>query len=314
MTTIDEARRRSTDQILGDVMTETGNQDAKRAEAKGTPLHFDAYGGLGVHRTGEKATDDAARSEIKKTAGAKVVGGLVDHGVDKAVGALSSFGTRAALGATWQTFGSVMMLHELYYAQVEQANQRGDKQRALGASDAGVVALANALPFDDGFKAAVSRAHAGSGNAAAAMKVRLQSPEHAAELEALRGRADAGLVDGAPVARTAAKELKTVMHELQTNLATARTLHAQGRHAEAESYERASNALVDRIDVVNRRFVAQFPRAHADAAYGLGLQCALHHAVRAEMGNEDAKALDDLVQTSRARLEASERAPVQVRG
>ena len=116
------------------------------------------------------------------------------------------------------------------------------------------------------------------------------------------------MVDAAPAAKAVAKELAVLKSNVDTNLSTAKQLRAQGRDSEASSYEDAARTLVRRLDDVHRAFIAQFPNAHADAAYGLGVQYALHHALRAELGKESPLVLEDILGQARAHC------AIQVRG
>ena len=162
MTTVDEARRRSTDEILGQAMEDSGNGDGKKVSEGGRPLHFDSLGGLAMHRAANRPTDYDAGKSLAEAGMGKLAGASVDALVDKAVSGMASAGARGFAGASWQITSIGALAYHLYTEGYEKPHREKDRQLSLGASDAGVVGLAQALPFDASFKRAITTSHAGS--------------------------------------------------------------------------------------------------------------------------------------------------------
>lgn len=160
MTSIDETRRRSTDQMLADAMTEAGNDDPKRIGASGKALHYDAFSGMDAHRELRRPSDADGVWAVGKAAVGKAGSAAIDALVDKGVGALATFGGRAALGASWQVLGTATLAYELYTEGFVKPNCEKDKQLSLAASDAGVVGLVQVLEKPETFSALVARARA----------------------------------------------------------------------------------------------------------------------------------------------------------
>jgi hypothetical protein len=315
MTTVDDARRRSTDQMLSTAMEEAGNGDPKKVAEGGRPLHFDSFDGLGAHRAAQRPTNWDAGKALGEAAAGKVGGAGVDWLVDKAVGSMASAAARGAAGASWQVASIGTLAYHLYTEGYEKPHREKDLQLALGASDAGVAGLAQALPFDDDFKRAVAVAHAGSGNASAGVAATLAKPEHRAELDELTLRAERGLVDAAPLARTAAKDIASCMRGAASAMEHAKTARAKGDGIAAANFEeRASAALEHAAELEKTALAPVLSRAHGDAAYGLGVQSALHHALRVELGKETADHFGASIAKARADLAAVEPQAVRVQG
>lgn len=316
MTTIDDARRRSTDEILRAAMNEAGNGDPQKVAAGGRPLHFDAYDGLSTHREATRPSDAQARKGIEEAGVGKVVGAGVDALVDRAVGAMASSAVaRGIAGASWQALSIGPLAYHLYTEGYEKPHREKDAQLALGASDAGVAGLAQALPFSDDFKRAVAGAHAGSANAAAGVAASLAKPERRAELAELTLRAERGLVDAAPLARTAAHDIASCMRGAASAMDHAKAARARGDEVAAANFEERASAAVSHAAELEKAALAPLlGRAHADAAYGLGVQSAMHHALRVELGKQPADTFAASVAKARADLAAVEPQAVRVQG
>jgi hypothetical protein len=315
MTTIDQARRRSTDEILNAAMEESGNADPRKVAEGGRPLHYDSLDGLAVHRGATRPTNGDAGLQTLETGAGEVGGVGVDTLVDKAVGAMASAAARGAAGAAWQAVSLGTLAYHLYADGYEKPHREKDRQLALGASDAGVNGLAQALPFDESFKRAVSAAHGGSGNAAAGVASRLAQPEHRAELAELHLRAERGLVDAAPLARAAAHDIAACVRGAASASSHAKTARASGDLVAATHFEeRASQALAHAAGLEKSALAPLLARAHADAAYGLGVQSAMHHALRVELGNEPFEHFAAAVARARADVAAASPGPFTVKG
>lgn len=315
MTTIDEARRRSTDQTLADAMTEAGNGDPKRIGASGKALHYDAFSGMDAHRELQRPSNADGAWAVGKAAVGKAGSAAIDALVDRGVGALATFGGRAALGAAWQVLGTATLAYELYTEGFVKPNCEKDKQLSLAASDAGVVGLAQVLPFDADFKTAVTRAHGGSSSAAASMAATLMKPEHRTELTELSFRSEKGLLDAAPLARSAAHDIASCMRGAKDALGHAKEARARGDGVAAENFEeRAREAVAHAAALEKSALATIFARAKTDAAYGLGVQCAMHHALRVEMGLEEPGAFAALLARARADVTALDPSTLTVRG
>lgn len=316
MTTVDEARRRSTDDMLAGALEEAGNHDAQKVAAGGRPLHFDAYSGLATHREALRPSDREGGWKVGTAAVGKGVGAGIDWLVDKGVGAMASSAlARGVAGASWQVLSVGPLAYHLYTEGYEKPHREKDAQLALGASDAGVVGLAQALPFDEDFKRAVTTTHAGSAKAAAGVAANLAKPERRAELAELALRADRGLVDAAPLARSAAPAIAACMRDAAAALGDARTARARGDEvAAARSEERASSSVAHAAQLEKAALAPLLGRAHADAAYGLGVQSAVHHALRVELGKEAADTFGASLAKARANLASVEPPIVRVQG
>ena len=315
MTTVDEARRRSTDQLLAAAMEEAGNGDPKRVAESGQPLHFDSFDGLAVHRTAGRPTNGDAGWALAEAGAGKVGGAGVDALVDKAVGAMASAAPRAAAGAAWQVVSIGTLAYHLYTEGYEKPHREKDLQHSLGASDAGVAGLAQALPFDDDFKRAVATVHGGSSNAAVGVTNSLRKPEHRAELAELTLRADRGLVDAAPLVRAAAHDIAACMKGAASDKEHAAVARARGDLVAAENFEqRAAAAAVRASEHEKVALAPLLTRAQGDAAYGLGVQSAMHHALRVELGRETREHFAGSVANARAELAAVDPRTITISG
>ncbi len=279
-------RDRSTDDLLARAEEAAGDYDPSRFLADtGKPLHFDATVGLEVHREGLQPTDGGALKTGAAVLSGKVAGAVA---YDVATGALSkqmlSPLLRAGAGAALEGLSAVATLGTLYDEAVEGPSHEADRQRALGASDAGVVGMAQALDLDPAFQAVVARAHPGSGNAAAAVRVQIDAdPAMKGELQL---RADRGFVDAAGYAKLAAHAMLPMYREAAARLSAARIAEPEdGARLRGEA-----QALMAQAATAEKRYLAPvMGKAQGDAAYGIGVQYALHQALRAESsGTSDA--------------------------
>jgi hypothetical protein len=153
-----------------------------------------------------------------------------------------------------------------------------DRRLALGASDAGVVGMVEALDFDPVFQAGVAGAHNGSGNAAA-VTVQIQGdPAMKSELQL---RVDKGFVDAAGYATVAAKEIGPLYRDATGKLQLARAIAAEQPDIAKALRADAYKLLGEATDAERRYLGPVMKLAHEDAAYGLGVQYALFEATRA---------------------------------
>jgi hypothetical protein len=265
----------NTDEILRRAMEESGDSDPTRIQAEaGKPLHFDATRSADVHRAGLRS-DGAALGNAKDAA--------IDQARDKAMDEAGAVAERfaPALGAFGAIGGAVAGLGSLYKSAIEDAKREGETQRALGASDAGVVALAQTLDVEPGFRSFVAQAHAGSDNVAAAMAVKLGDADHAGTRAALQVRADRGLVDAAGYAKMAASATRPLYERARAKIAEASTAIDPGQKAKLSGEARELNATAAETQ---RRYLAPvMSKAQGDAAYGLGVQRAVFLAAQADM-------------------------------
>ena len=264
----------NTDEILRRAMEESGDHDPTRIQAEtGKALHYDATRSADGHRTGLRS-DGAALGNAKDA--------VIDQARDKAMDKAGVLAERfaPALGAFGAIGGAVAGLGSLYKSAIEDAKREGETQRALGASDAGVVALAQTLDVEPGFRSFVAQAHAGSGNVAAAMAAKLGDAEHAGMRGELQLRADRGLADAAGYARMAANATRPLYEQARTKLAEASAASDPGQKAKLASDAHGLNA---RAAEMQRTYMAPvMSRAQGDAAYGLGVQRAVFLAARTD--------------------------------
>jgi hypothetical protein len=189
---------------------------------------------------------------------------------------------------------------------VEDAKREGELQRALAASDAGVVALAQSLDFDEAFKSSVAQAHAGSDNAAAAMAAGLQDSGHEGVIVELQRRADRGFVDAAGYARNAAAAMRHLFDEARAKRAQAQqTKHPDTR---AQLTREANEATTKAAELEAKYMAPVMKTAQSDAAYGLGVQAAVFSALTSPAG------FDATVDRARASLRFVEPASLRVQG
>ena len=313
---IEEIRRRSTDEMLRHAMEESGNDDPKKVAANGSPLHYDSLNALGTHRAGARPTDDQAEKALGEAAAGKVAGAAVDGLVDKGVAAMATSAlARGVVGACWQAASIGVLAYHLYTEGYEKPHREKDLQLSLGASDAGVVGLAQALPFDDGFKRAVASAHDGSATAAAGVAAALAKPEQQGELAELTLRADRGLLDAAYLARGAAPDIVKCLRGAADASTHAKAARARGDNVAAANFEeRAAAAFTRAAELEKNALAPLLGHAHADAAYGLGVQSAMHHAISVELGTESGDHFNAAVTKARSQLAAADPPTVTVKG
>lgn len=275
----------TTDTLLARAMLSVADNDPTTiAQDTGSPLHFDATRGASLHRTGLKRP---------------VLDGIVEEGSsfarEKAIDEAAELSERfaPALGALGPIANAVIGLGQQYNSAIEKPRHEGDIQRTLAASDAGVVALANALEMPASFRATIAQAHPGSTNVAAAMTVALKGDP--TTLNELQFRADQGFVDAAGFAQMAAREIAPLMKEAASNPTLAK-------------------ALSIKTSEVEKRYMASLmQRAEADAAYGLGTQEALFLAVRAALSPTDRGMFDGAFQRANTNV-LSITPPTVIRG
>jgi hypothetical protein len=293
-------RDTSTDELLRRAMEESGDHDPTRIQAEtGKPLHFDALDAAGVRRAGN-GSNGAALGNAKDAA--------IDQARDKALDKAGELAERfaPALGALGPIAGAVAGLGSLYKSGIEDARREGEAQRALGASDAGVVALAQTLDVEPAFRTFVAQSHAGSDNAAAAMGVKLGDEEHAGVRAELRLRADRGLVDAAGYAKMAATATRPMLDDARTKLVAA---SAATDPAEAAKLRAEANELNAKAAETQSKYLGPIlAQAHGDAAYGLGVQRAVHLAA------QGGTALDAATDKARANLRPVSPSTVMVQG
>jgi hypothetical protein len=257
----------STDELLRRAMEESGDHDPSRIQTEtGTPLHYDATRSADVHRAALRS-DGAALGNAKSAA----IDQARDQAIDKVAQLAEHFAP--ALGAAGVITGAVVGLGAMYKSGIEDAKREGVGQSALGASDAGVVALAQTLDVEPGFRAFVAQSHAGAGNAAPAMAVKLGDQDHAGVRAALQLRADQGLVDAAGFAKNAAVATRPLMEEAQAKLTAAK---AAPDPATAAKLTGEAHALTAKAAATQKTILAPvLAKAQGDAAYGLGVQRAV---------------------------------------
>lgn len=282
--------RTDTDELLRRAMEDSGDHDPSRIVSEtGHPLHYDATVSAGAHREG-LAGDSAALGRAKDAA--------IDRAMDQALERIAHLAEHygPAFGALGPIAGAVTGLGALYKSAVEDAKREGELQRALGASDAGVVALAQSLQFDPGFRSYVATAHAGSDNAAAAMTATLAAPERAGMRAELQARADRGFVDAAGYARNAATAMRPLFNEARAKLTGA--VRATEPEVRARLTREAGEANARAAEIEAKYLAPVTKDAQADAAYGLGVQAAVFSALTTPAS------FDAAVARARANVEA----------
>lgn len=263
--------RTDTDELLRRAMEDSGDRDPSRMQSEtGHPLHFDATDSASAHRAA-LAGDGAALGRAKDAA--------IDRGIDQAIERAAELAEHygPAFGALGPIAGAACGLGSLYKSAVEDAKREGELQRALGASDAGVVALAQSLNFDLSFKSYVAQAHAGSDNAAAAMAATLAAPERSGMRAELQARADRGFLDAAGYARNAATAMRPLFNEARAKLAEAERTTDPDARARLGREADDANAKAAELEA---KYMAPLAKAtQGDAAYGLGAQAAVFSAL-----------------------------------
>jgi hypothetical protein len=281
-------------------MEASGDHDPTRIQGEtGQPLHFDATDSASTHRSGLRS-NGAAASAAKDEA--------IDQAKDQAMEKAAEYAEHLApaLGALGPIVGAVGGLGTLYKKAIEGPAREGEAQRALGASDAGVVALAQSLKLDPQFKTFVAQGHNGSSNAAAAMAVTLQDPANASTLSKLQGRADRGLIDAAGYARNAAEATRPLLETAKAKLALAK--QTSNPDTRATLVHEANEATLQASEVQKKIMAPVMNEARADAAYGLGVQLATFEAT------SGSSFLEGAVGAANARLHPVQPQTVQVQG
>ena len=266
------ARNTSTDAILAQTMEGVGDHDPSTIQKDtGKPLHFIATDSANIHRaalTGNAKAISEAKGEVIGQIRDKVT----EHAIDAAADLAGKYGP--AISAMGVIGGSVIQLGSLYYSGIEKAKQEGDTQKALGASDAGVVALTQTLNFSPGFRSDMAVLHSGSGNVAAAMTASIRSSP--ATQNELQFRADRGFVDAAGYAKTAASQMSPLLDEATRKLSAAKTANP----ATAATLRSQANDLFGKAAEVEKKIMAPVTKqATTDAAYGVGVLYAVHSAL-----------------------------------
>jgi hypothetical protein len=261
-----------TDTILAQTMEGVGDHDPTNIQKDtGKPLHFDATTSADVRRAG-LTSNGKAIEDAKTEAAGQLRDKVTERAIDAAADLAGKYGP--AISGMGMIAGSVVQLGSLYNSAIEKAKQEGDTQRALGASDAGVVALSQTLNFSASFKSSVAVAHNGSSNVAAAMTASLNS--NPATQSELQFRADKGFVDAAGYAKMAAKEMKPLIDDAKSKLAASKTADP----ATAATLRSQANDLMLKAAEAEKKYMAPVQKqAAGDAAYGLGVQYAVHCAV-----------------------------------
>jgi hypothetical protein len=263
----------STDTILSQTMEGVGDHDPSTIKGStGKLLHFDATRSADVHRAGNTSNSQGVKNAVEAgidQAKEKVVDRLVDGAAEMA----GKFGP--AISGTAFVLGSVAQLGSLYYSGIEKAHREGESQQALGASDAGVVAMTQSLDYDSSFKSVMSVGHNGSSNVAAAMTVSLNG--NTTEKAELQLRSDKGFVDAAGFARTAASQMKPFVDDGNAKLAQAK-MTTDPKQASALRAQ-ATASFSKAADVEKKVMAPVMGKAQSDAAYGLGVMYAVHCAV-----------------------------------
>ena len=261
----------STDALLARTMEGVGDNDPTTVQkATGKPLHFDPTTSANVRRAGN-TSDAQGISDAKHEAVGQLKDKVVERAIDGAAELAGKYG--GAISGLGMGAGSVAQLGSLYN-QLEKAKVEGEKQMALSASDAGVVALTQSLDFSPGFKSDMAVAHSGSSNVAAAMTASLSStPQTKNELQF---RADKGFVDAAGYAKNAAAQMKPLYAQASSDLAAAKGADP----ATASKLRAQASALFAQAAQVEKTVMAPvYSQTTSDAAYGVGALYAVHCAM-----------------------------------
>lgn len=263
----------STDAMLSQTMEGVGDHDPSTIQKEtGAPLHFDSTRSADVHRAaagsnaqGVKNAAEAGVDQAREKVTDRIIDGVAELST-KYGGAISGVAFAA---------GSVVQLGQLYYNGIEKAKHEGDNQRALGASDAGVTAMAQTLDYSSGFRSDMTTMHNGSSNVAAAMTTSIQAnPSEKAELQL---RSDKGFVDAAGYAKNAAAQMKPLYDQARSLLAQAKT--TSDPKAADTLRSQAADALSKAADIEKKTLAPVLGKAQTDAAYGLGVLYAVHSAM-----------------------------------
>lgn len=216
-----------------------------------------------------------------------------------------------ALGALGPIAGSVVGLASYYKAAIEDAWREGEEQRALGASDAGVTALAESLDLEDSVRASIVQAHPGSSNVAAAMAAKLEDAEHAPMRAELQLRADKGFVDAAGYAKMAAQKVTPLVREAHEKL---RQADAAADPAQAASLRTEATELSRQAAETAIKYLAPVLKdAHADAAYGVGVLRAMLLATQAASSEKGSARFDQAFTKANANVVSSAQ-PFHIQG
>ncbi len=263
----------STDAMLSQTMEGVGDHDPSTIQKDtGAPLHFDATRSASIHRAaagsdqqGVKNAAEAGMDQAREKATDRIIDGVAELA--------GKYG--GAISGTAFVVGSVVQLGQLYYQGIEKAKHEGDNQKALGASDAGVTAMAQTLDYSPGFRSDMTTMHNGSSNVAAAMTTSLRSnPAETAELQL---RSDKGFVDAAGYAKNAAAQMKPLYDQARSLLSQAKT--TSDSKAADSLRSQAASALSKAADVEKKTLAPVLGKAQTDAAYGLGVLYAMHSAM-----------------------------------
>jgi hypothetical protein len=272
-------RDTSTDDLLSRAIDDAGDHDPSRIRAEtGEPLHFDATDSLDAHRTAIKPTDGGTAKALGVIVPSKLGGGIAyEKGCAVLATQVFSALLRAGAGDAFEGLSAITSLGTLYNEAIERAHREGDTERALAASDVGVVGMTQALDLDPTFKADVARAHAGAGNAAAAVRVHIDGdPGVKAELQL---RADRGFVAAGGYAKLAVHAMAPLYQQAASKLAAAKAATVD----QAAQLRYDAQALIAQAAAAERRYLAPvMGKARDDAAFGIGVQYAVHMALRAK--------------------------------
>jgi hypothetical protein len=263
----------STDSMLSQTMEGVGDHDPSTIQKDtGAPLHFDATRSASIHRAaagsdkqGVKDAADAGMDQAREKATERIIDGVAELS--------GKFG--GAISGTAFVVGSVVQLGQLYYQGIEKAKHEGDNQKALGASDAGVTAMAQTLDYSPSFRSDMTTMHNGSSNVAAAMTTSLRA--NPAETSELQLRSDKGFVDAAGYAKNAAAQMKPLYDQARSLLSQAKT--TSDPKAADSLRSQAASALSKAADVEKKTLAPVLGKAQTDAAYGLGVLYAMHSAM-----------------------------------
>jgi hypothetical protein len=300
----------TTDEMLRRELEESGDHDPTNIQRDtGKTLHFDATDSAGVRREALHPTNLSAGLTGLGVLASKGAGA---YGYEKACGYLAkqvfSPLLRMGAGVALEGVSQIATLGGLYNEAIEGPSHEGDRQRALAASDAGVVGMTQALDIDPKFKADVAQAHPGAGNAAAAVRVQIDGdPGVKSELQL---RADRGFVDAAGYAKLAAHEMAPLYKQAASKLVAAKATSGD----DAARLRSDAQGLMRQAAEAEKKYMAPvMGKSHEDAAYGIGAQYALHQALRAETSGKWG-AFDAAFSKANERMRGVEPATVRIGG
>jgi hypothetical protein len=174
-----------------------------------------------------------------------------------------------------------------------------------------VTALAESLDLEPSVRASIVQAHAGSSNVAAAMAAKLEDTEHAPMRAELQLRADKGFVDAAGYAKMAAQQAAPLLREAHDKLrqADAAADPASATRLRTEATELSRQA----VEIQNKYLAPVLKEAHADAAYGVGVQRAMLLATQAARSEQGSARFDQAFTKANANVAASVQ-PLHIQG